>query len=62
MQDAKVSSLGDLICPYCGAAIITPVGYEVLPGTGTCPLCRKEFRVTEEAAKKARGEVEDDCS
>ena len=59
MQNAKVSDLGDLICPYCGAAIITPTGYEVRSGVGTCPLCRKEFRVTEEIAEEANRKGKD---
>ncbi|RLC75316.1 MAG: hypothetical protein DRI61_15115 [Chloroflexi bacterium] len=49
---------GDLVCPSCGAHIITPGGYEVVEGLGVCTFCRADFyvpkRVAEEANRKAK--------
>lgn len=52
-HDCQVSELGDLICPTCGAHIITPPGFEVVAGWGRCPRCKKPFRVTRANAKTA---------
>jgi len=54
-MDAGVNEFGDLTCPSCQANIITPLSMTVLPGVGSCPLCREEFSVTEDVANKANG-------
>lgn len=42
---------GDLVCPTCGANIITPPQQKVVPGIGRCLLCKRHFFVSAELAK-----------
>ena len=61
---AKVTDHGDVECPNCGTYIVTPIGNNPYEGgqeqkmiinhvhQGSCPLCRKPFRVTKEEATK----------
>ncbi len=55
MRHATVNKYGDLVCPHvcCPTRIITPLGCDVMEGTGACPFCKEEFRVTEETARLA---------
>ncbi len=48
-----VNRFGDLVCPTCGAQIITPLGCAVKAGWGRCPRCRHRFRVSSGAADVA---------
>jgi len=50
---ALVNAWGDLICPNCDVAIMTPAGAELHAGSGCCPRCRESFRLGEAAAAKA---------
>ena len=53
--EAGVNEYGDLVCPNCRANIITPYGYDVVPGIGRCSFCEREFTVTQEVADRANG-------
>jgi hypothetical protein len=44
---AKINEWGDVECPTCGCEILTPPGYDLVPGVGQCPFCQNEFRITE---------------
>ena len=48
-----VNRLGDLVCPRCKTNIITPSCMDVIPGTGTCPVCKVEFLVLDTQADEA---------
>lgn len=60
---AKVSDVGDVICPSCSCNIVTPKGYNpyslcvermiLIPETlAHCPFCKKSFQVNEEEAER----------
>ncbi len=49
----RINERGDLVCPHCGANIITPLGHDVQVGIGLCGICKGEFQVSEEEAKLA---------
>jgi uncharacterized Zn finger protein (UPF0148 family) len=54
---AGVDLLGDLVCPNCGALIVTPWGFDVVPGWGRCPACQRRFKVTRRTAEAANGRI-----
>lgn len=55
---ASVNAYGDLVCPRCGLAHITPEFLFVLPGRGECLRCRLAFRVTPATAEQANTRAE----
>lgn len=56
-RGAAVDLLGDLVCPNCGALIVTPWGFAVVPGWGRCPACQKRFKVTRRTAEAANARL-----
>lgn len=44
---------GDLVCPACGANLITPPGHTLVAGRATCLMCSHPFEVSRRAAKLA---------
>ncbi|MBN1392942.1 MAG: hypothetical protein JW947_09085 [Sedimentisphaerales bacterium] len=48
-----VNKLGDIACPHCGVMFITDLETKVLKGTFPCPVCRRQYVVTEEIKQEA---------
>jgi len=50
---ARLNAFGDLLCPSCGAQLITPPGHYVRCGPARCTVCSHEFRVATATARGA---------
>ncbi len=50
---ARLNAFGDVICPSCGAQLITPPGHYVRSGPARCPICSAGFRVATGTARAA---------
>lgn len=48
-----VNKWGDFQCPWCHTYIITPLGCIIKSGVTHCPLCKRQFLVSEEIAVQA---------
>ncbi len=54
----RVNVYGDLVCPSCGAQLVTPTGHYVRSGSAQCSLCGASFRVTTRTARAANRRAE----
>ena len=53
IRRAHLGLFGDLVCWNCNANLVTPIGSDVKPGWGRCPLCHARFRTTRRIAEQA---------
>ena len=53
-----VNEYGDVECPQCDIAIITPPRMELCAGIATCPFCELQFVLTDEMASLANDRAE----
>jgi hypothetical protein len=49
----EVCPYGGWKCPYCGAEILTPKGFILVPGQVECQVCSRPISVSAEAAAEA---------
>ncbi len=55
---SRLNAFGDLICPACGAQLLTPPGHYVRSGSARCAICSTPFRVTTTTARAANRRTE----
>jgi|GEM_PF-3282164 hypothetical protein len=54
----RVNAFGDIVCPACGAQLLTPRGCYVRSGPARCSLCSTWFRVATATARAANRRAE----
>ncbi|MBP7053830.1 MAG: hypothetical protein KBE65_22690 [Phycisphaerae bacterium] len=55
---SRLNVFGDLVCPSCGAQLLTPPGHYVRSGPARCSICSAEFRVATATARVANRRAE----
>ena len=59
IYQAFSNEVGDIVCPHCGTAHITPDDMEVRPGIALCLACQEPFKISVAVAEEANRLSED---
>jgi hypothetical protein len=44
---------GGYECPHCGAQVLTEKGFVLIPGVGSCPVCKNPVEINDRVASSA---------